>query len=122
MYTAPPPVAGGSKRSQVQVEVDRLAAAPRKTLNRNPAEKIACSQSTQGVCSPSLAYDNPTDHLLMAYLAICMSKQVSRAQGPKSAFSFYFLFFLFFSFLFFLKKNPKKRAMTRLVVIKRGGR
>lgn len=33
---------------QVQVEVDRLAAAPRKTLNRNPAGKIACSQSSQG--------------------------------------------------------------------------
>lgn len=39
--------------------MDRLAAAPRKTLNRNPAGKIACSQLSQGVQS-GLAYGSNT--------------------------------------------------------------
>lgn len=43
----------------MQVEVDRLAAAPRKTLNRNPAGKIACSQSSQGG-QTDLAYSSST--------------------------------------------------------------
>lgn len=53
-------LAGGTQDEQAQVEVDRLAAAPRKTLNRNPAGKITCSQSPQGV-QPSLAYDNSSN-------------------------------------------------------------
>lgn len=50
---------GDTQHKQLQVEVDRLAAAPRKTLNRNPAGKIACSKLSQGG-QTGLAYDSST--------------------------------------------------------------
>lgn len=47
-FSSPVGLAGETDDEQAQAEVDRLAAAPRKTLNRNPAGKIACSKSSQG--------------------------------------------------------------------------
>lgn len=66
MYPAPRGgLAEETQDKQAQVEVDRLAAAPRKTLNRNPAGKIACSQRSQGgAARPGLWFE----HLLTARL------------------------------------------------------
>lgn len=49
-HASSPPggLAEETQDKQAQVEVDGLAAAPRKTVNRNPAGKIACSQWSQG--------------------------------------------------------------------------
>lgn len=60
-HVSSPPggLAEETQDKQAQVEVDRLAAAPRKTLNRNPAGKIACSQWSQGE-QLGLAYGSST--------------------------------------------------------------
>lgn len=74
---------GGSSRgdahktSKAQVKVDRLAAAPRKTLNRDPAGKIARSQSSQGrAVQPDLWFE----HLFTAGLEI-LTNEPQEAEG-----------------------------------------
>lgn len=69
---------GRHKDKEAQVEVDRLAAAPRKTLNRNPAGKIACSQWSQGK-QPSVAYGSSTCSRPTWRCQFCESRRGSRA-------------------------------------------
>lgn len=75
MHPAPGGLAGETQDKEAQVEVDRLAAAPRKTLNRNPAGKIACSQSSQGKQpSPGLWFE----HLFTANLEMVIVESQKR--------------------------------------------